>query len=117
MMKKNPFLNTETDILKQFLELQSSSGSVNRVKCVDTTDIKKLTRFQARYIQFLSLNDCSLRAIAGNFYGRYNDDMTRKNCVNDYDGWGANQLDGIELVEACIEYFKKEGIDPLISVY
>lgn len=75
-----------------------------------------MTLFQARYIQYLTLIGCSLRATAGHYYGRYNFDGTQKVTLNDYNGWGGNQLDGIFLREEAINYLTEKGIDPVISV-
>lgn len=76
-----------------------------------------MTRFQARYVQYLTLVGCSLRATAGNYYGRYNSNGTCKNKPNNYDGWGGNQLDGIFLRKNAIKTLSELGIDPIISVY
>jgi len=74
-----------------------------------------MTLFQARFVQYLTLIGCSLRATAGNYYGRYNFDWTRKVIPNDYNGWGGNQLDGIFLREEAIKILTEKGIDPVIS--
>jgi len=36
--------------------------------------LEPMTLFQARYIQLLTLGGCSMRATAGNYYGRYHSD-------------------------------------------
>lgn len=74
-----------------------------------------MTLFQARFIQWLSLIGCSQRAIAGNYYGRYNEDGTRRNVPNDYEGFGGNQIDGILLVEEAIKTLIKHGKDPIMD--
>ncbi len=63
----------------------------------------KLTLFQARYIQWLTLIGCSLRATAGNFYSRYKSDLSQKINPTIYEGFGGSQLDGIFLRESTIE--------------
>jgi len=74
-----------------------------------------MTLFQARYVQWLTLIGCSLRATAGHYYGRYNFDNTNKNTPNDYNGCGGNQLDGIFLRKEAIKVLTENGIDPVIS--
>ena len=75
-----------------------------------------MTRFQARYIQYLTLIGYSLRATAGNYYGRYNKDGSNKGLPNNYKGFGGNQMDGIALRERAIEKLLELGIDPVIGI-
>ena len=79
--------------------------------------MKEMTLFQARFVQWLTLTGCSLRATAGYYYGRYNDNNEYKGIINDYDGYGANQLDGIRLRELAIKTLLEHNIVPIISVY
>jgi hypothetical protein len=74
----------------------------------------KLTLFQARYIQYLTLIGCSLRSTAGHFFERYNYDGTFKG--KEYFGYDGNQIEGMQLREIAIEVLIKNNIDPIISV-
>jgi hypothetical protein len=75
----------------------------------------KMTRFQARYVQWLTLIGCSLRATAGNYYGRYNDDGTNKNQPNSYESVGGNSLDGADLRREAISVLLAAGIEPYFN--
>lgn len=75
-----------------------------------------MTLFQARFVQYLTLIGCSLRATAGNYYTRYNFDGTQKVTQNDYNGVDGNQLDGMYLREEAIKILTQKGIDPVISI-
>ena len=68
-----------------------------------------MTLFQARYIQWLTLNQCSLRATAGNYYARYNVDGTQKTIREEYKGCYGNQLDGIFLRKDAIKLLESKG--------
>lgn len=72
-----------------------------------------MTLFQARFIQYLTLNGCSLRATAGYYYSRYNKRLP----FDKYDGVAGSQIDGILLREEAIRFLLKLGVDPIISVY
>lgn len=76
-----------------------------------------MTLFQARFIQYLTLVGCSIRATAGNYYARYDGDGIQHKKRIDYDGWGGNQLDGMFLRERAIDVLKARGVDPVIGVY
>ncbi len=73
-----------------------------------------MTLFQARYVQWLTLIGCSLRATAGNYYARYNFDGSFKG--NKYEGVGGNQIDGINIRKRAIEALKGFYIEPVISI-
>lgn len=71
-----------------------------------------MTLFQARFIQWLTLHQCSLRATAGNYYARYNEDGTQKKNKEHYEMFGGNQLDGILLRKEAIKILQKHKIEP-----
>lgn len=76
-----------------------------------------MTLFQARFIQWLVLHvGCSLRATAGNYYGRYDRSGKFRGVVNDYEGWDGNQLDGILLSKKAIQVLKANGAKPYFTV-
>ena len=67
-----------------------------------------MTKFQALFVLWLrheKFGSCSLRALAGNYYARYNEGTMWK-----YKGIGGNQLEGIKLEE---EAFKVLRPNPL----
>ena len=74
-----------------------------------------MTLFKARFIQWLTLNQCSLRATAGNYYARYNFDGTQKKIKKDYPEFGGNQLDGIFLRKKAIKILQNHNIEPLFE--
>ena len=76
----------------------------------------KLTLFQARYVQYLTLIGCSMRATAGNFFARYNYDLTQKNEYSEYRGFGGNQIEGILLREKAIKVLEDNKIKPFFDV-
>ena len=75
-----------------------------------------ITLFQARFIQWLTLNQCSLRATAGNYYARYNFDGTQKKNKVYYEMSGGNQYDGLFLRKKAIEVLRKNKIEPHFEV-
>lgn len=70
-----------------------------------------MTRFQARYVQWLSVIGCTLRATAGHYYRRYdgNDNFRGE----EYEGSGGNQIDGFILRERAYEVLKSVDGEPL----
>lgn len=76
-----------------------------------------MTLFQARFIQYLTLKGCSLRATAGYYYARYNSDNSQRFPSYKYNGVKGSQIDGILLREEAIAFLSALGIDPIISVY
>ena len=75
----------------------------------------ELTRFQVRYIQWLTLIGYSLRATARDFFNRYNEnDLSLRNPRGTEEI--GNQLSGIFLRENAIDYLNHYGIDPMFEV-
>ena len=75
-----------------------------------------MTLFQARFIQWLTLNGASQRATVGNYFARYNFNGTQKTYKEEYLGFGENQLDGIFLREEAVKVLKKHNIEPYFEV-
>lgn len=76
-----------------------------------------MTLFQARFIQYLTLIGCSIRATAGNFYARYKyvyegEVVTYVQHRGEYHGYGGNQIDGILLREEAIAVLTAHKILP-----
>lgn len=77
----------------------------------------ELSLFQARYVEYLDKKGCTWRAMGGNFFARYNDDLTQKTKYEPYRGFGGNQIDGMDLTEAAIKTFEKHGKKHSIGEY
>lgn len=78
-----------------------------------------MTLFQARYVQFLTLSGCSLRATAAHYYDRYDYDGNYKRGKG-FDGlftYGGNQIDGIELRKEAIKVLRENNRNINIGVY
>lgn len=83
-----------------------------------------MTLFQARYVQYLTLIGCSIRATSGYFFGRYTLVSNHKtfryinnNGVNEYKGYGGNQIDGILIRQEAIKVLEEKGIAPHFTCY
>ena len=74
-----------------------------------------MTLFQARFIQWLTLNQCSIRATAGNYDARYNADGSQKTVKEIYKGYGGNQVDGMLLRDKAIEVLEENNIEPFFD--
>ena len=79
-----------------------------------------MTIFQARFVQWLTLKGCSLRATAGYFAERYDRvDGEYVQTGNVYDSTSSdlfspsgNQLDGIFIREKAIHILNQQGVEP-----
>ena len=55
--------------------------------------------------------------MGGNFFARYNDDLTQKTKYEPYKGFSGNQIDGMDLTEAAIKTLEKHGKKHSIGEY
>jgi len=78
---------------------------------------KEMTLFQARFVQWLTLKGCSLRATASYYRDRYDQGLPFGSKVVGPFTVGGNQVDGILLRTEAIDLLKEKGIDPVIGVY
>lgn len=98
-----------------------NSASTARA-CIDNLkkNMSKMTLLQARWIQYLTLTGCSLRATAGNFYERYaplsDGSYMYHRSEFPYMGFGGNQFDGCCLREEALEVLKAHGVKPYFNV-
>jgi len=74
-----------------------------------------MTLFQARYIQWMTFKNYSLRAISRNYYSRYNTDGTQKEIKTFHENSSGNQMDGIFLRREAIRALKRNNIEPLFD--
>lgn len=87
-----------------------------------------MTRFQARYIQWLTLKGCSIRATAGYFYERYEGVLQDIRMIvyvqkgnpfgstaGDFFSPSGNQLDGILLREEAIDLIESWDEKPYFT--
>ena len=74
----------------------------------------ELTRFQVRYIQWLTLIGYSQRATAREFFNRYNNDLSLR-IPRGTDEIG-NQMTGIFLRQYAIDYLNCHNIDPMFEI-
>ena len=75
----------------------------------------ELTRFQARYIQWLTLIGYSQRATAREFFNRYNEDDLSLRVPKGKEEIG-NQMSGIFLRQHAIDYLNYHGIDSMFEI-
>lgn len=75
----------------------------------------QLTRFQVRYIQWLTLVGYSQRATAREFFNRYNENDLSLRKPKGIDEIG-NQLSGIFLRKYAIDYLNDHGINPMFEI-
>lgn len=69
-----------------------------------------MTRLQARYVQYLTLIGCSLRATHMHYRNRYEHGARWTEAP--HWTWGGNQMTGILLRKEAIEHLKSAGIEP-----
>lgn len=81
-----------------------------------------MTRFQAKYVLWLRherYNGCSWRALDGNYHERYTYSDTLIPIENrlKYDGWGGNQICGMELEKEASKILYPNLSGELIDLY
>ena len=75
----------------------------------------QLSKFQALFVLWLRHENycgCSWRALAGHFYARYGYNLTLKpfKSRESYEGFGGNQIDGMELEEKAFRILVSEPL-------